>query len=209
MNPNEIRKHCLACRQETLHRRVAGISAALYACTMKCGSPGREVSDPWSKTPENLDRIAAAEKSQQETWAKERAAEGEVRSYPELVAAFNAADAEIRQQQSANEHDTDSNHRRPTMTTDTEETQTPLMKLVGKILDQKLAAIGLTEGTVSRGEVLSMIQSEFAKQLGEIPEDASTEGRQARRTPPEEVEACRHKNFMRKCASCQARKAAV
>lgn len=72
------------------------------------------------------------------------------------------------------------------------DTKTPLILAVERIIDEKLSALS----GVTRSDVLEIVRAEFAAQLGGEPV-----------APVGDADAsCRHKNFMRKCESCQARK---
>jgi hypothetical protein len=143
-NPGEILKFCLgACRQETVHRLVSGISTAypLYACTGPCGSPARAVSDPANKTR----GAAFLRDCELKRWRKESEQE---RVYDELHPQRQARQTPAKEKR--------------TMGKDT-----PLVKLIKQVVT---SMGGITEGRVReifREEIEAQLPGEAAATEGD------------------------------------------
>jgi hypothetical protein len=182
--PPEVEVQCLArqCRRPTIHILKASLSGgrALYGCTAGCQSAIREISEPHTKTPGTRAAAAHTMAVLQEKWKREQqlSLSKEVRPFKTL-AAYKAA----------------------TETKPDQETKTMKDKLITLIRKTVAEQIGEQQKQLTEDHVRGIIREELEKLL---EDDKPTE----KPEPPDEVEACRHKNFMRKCPGCQARKAA-
>jgi hypothetical protein len=186
--PPEVEVQCLlGCRTLTVHRYQATVRGRpLYGCSNSCGAPLRAISEPHLKTPGVRAAAEAAHQAAVVQWKREssRALPLEVKPF-KTEAAYRAALEPIF---------------KPTETTTMKD---KLITLIRRTVSEQL---GEQPKQMTDDAIRAIVQEELEKLLGD---DAAAEEEPKRTLPPvteDEPEACRHKNFMRKCESCQRRR---
>jgi hypothetical protein len=182
--PAEVEVVCLAreCRRPTLHALKASLSGgrALYGCTAGCRSAIREISQPHEKTPAARSAEKELTAAQVARWKREKSDETPIDA--RVIAAI----------------------REVTETKPDQETNTTMKdKLISLIRKTVAEQVGEQEKPLTEDHVRGIIREELEKLLAD--DDAPT-GESAPPRRPAAPASCQHKNFMRKCEGCRARK---
>jgi hypothetical protein len=223
--PAEVQVRCLmGCRTDTLHRLQAVLGGRpLYACSNKCGAPVREISDPESKTP------AARRREQEEVraWLKQCESPS---APPQLRTAADIKDAPRPKETKKTMPTTTAEpkfKRSPLQSAIEAAVSQVLEPLRAEIkelraaiedrdtedLEQRLKDLEAKRSSSLESEIPELVNRAVIQMLATPAAAAPQPGAHGRRTRPTDTasapsgEACKHKNFMRKCASCQAKHA--